>query len=284
MSNSTSSIPGPAEPVSANSSGSSPSTREIVLGIFALIFGLSALTVAILQFHQGRTKHLAREHYASGQPDNYGLQDVDHHRHLFPTARLVVNIAAYDVVVASVAITAVRPWDTAAHHRRSLPVLTSFVQRSPQTPTKLLGDQCAIETASVAFDYWNTRVNASRLVSKSIPPVTFGTYNIYLSDLHAIHTLAMNNTVVPAAPAPIDSTPPPFEIIIGLLALVLALAAVVVGVAQYLQTRAAKRRNSDTESGVEMPIVPSHRSDTDSVRSVLSIDTGATIAVNLSGP
>ena len=79
----------------------------------------------------------------------------------------------------------------------------------------------------------------------------------------------MNNTLVPAGPAPIDSTPPPFEIIIGLLALVLALAAVVVGVAQYLQTRAAKRRNSDTESGVEMPIVPSHRSDTDSVRSVL---------------
>ena len=79
----------------------------------------------------------------------------------------------------------------------------------------------------------------------------------------------MNNTVVPAAPAPIDSTPPPFEIIIGLLALVLALAAVVVGAAQYLQTRAATRRHSDTESGIEMEIVPSHRSDTDSARSVL---------------
>ena len=79
----------------------------------------------------------------------------------------------------------------------------------------------------------------------------------------------MNNKLVPAGPAPIDSTPPPFEIIIGLLALVLALAAVVVGVAQYLQTRAAKRRHSDTESGIEMQIVPSHRSDTDSARSVL---------------
>ena len=79
----------------------------------------------------------------------------------------------------------------------------------------------------------------------------------------------MNNTLVPAGPAPIDSTPPPFDIIIGLLALVLALAAVVVGVAQYLQTRAAKRRHSDTESGIEMQIVPSHRSDTDSARSVL---------------
>jgi hypothetical protein len=77
----------------------------------------------------------------------------------------------------------------------------------------------------------------------------------------------MNNTLVPAAPAPIDSTPPSFEIVIGLIALVLGLAAVVVGIAQYLQTRAAKRRHSDTESGIEMPIVPSRHSDTDSVRS-----------------
>jgi hypothetical protein len=80
MSNSTSSIPGPAEPVSANSSGSSPSTLEIVLGIFALIFGLAALTVAILQFHQGRAK-LARKHGASGQPDvempDYSSDDSD---------------------------------------------------------------------------------------------------------------------------------------------------------------------------------------------------------------
>ena len=77
----------------------------------------------------------------------------------------------------------------------------------------------------------------------------------------------MNNTVVPAGPAPISSTPTPLETIIGLIALVVGLAAVVVGIAQYLQTRAAKRRHSDTESGIEMPIVPSHRSDTDSVRS-----------------
>jgi hypothetical protein len=55
--------------MSANSSGSSPPTLEIVLGIFALIFGLAAVTVAILQFHQGRTKLLARNHRASGQPD-----------------------------------------------------------------------------------------------------------------------------------------------------------------------------------------------------------------------
>ena len=69
MSNSTSGISGPAEPVSANSSGSSPSTLEIVLGIFALIFGLAALTVAILQFHQGRAKLLARKHHPFGQPN-----------------------------------------------------------------------------------------------------------------------------------------------------------------------------------------------------------------------
>jgi hypothetical protein len=78
----------------------------------------------------------------------------------------------------------------------------------------------------------------------------------------------MNNTVVPAGPAPIDSTPPPFEIVIGLIALVVALAAVVVSIAQYLQERAAKRRHSDTESGIELSVVPSHHSDTDSVRSV----------------
>jgi hypothetical protein len=79
----------------------------------------------------------------------------------------------------------------------------------------------------------------------------------------------MNNTVAPAGPAPIESgRPSTLEVIIGLLALVLALAAVVVGIAQYLQTRAARRRHPDTESGVELtPTNPSYHSDTESTRS-----------------
>jgi hypothetical protein len=80
----------------------------------------------------------------------------------------------------------------------------------------------------------------------------------------------MNNTVAPAGPAPIESErPSTLEVIIGLLALILALAAVVVGIAQYLQARAAKRQHSDTESGVELkPTIPGRRSDIDSVGSM----------------
>jgi hypothetical protein len=77
----------------------------------------------------------------------------------------------------------------------------------------------------------------------------------------------MNNTLGPAGPAPIDSGLSPIEITIGLLALILALAAVVVGVAQYLQARAAKRRQSDPESGVELSVVHSRQSDAESVGS-----------------
>jgi hypothetical protein len=78
----------------------------------------------------------------------------------------------------------------------------------------------------------------------------------------------MDNTVVPDGPAPINSgLPSTIEIIIGLLALVLALAAVVVGVAQYLQARAAKRRQSDPESGTELSVVQRRPSDTHSVGS-----------------
>jgi hypothetical protein len=69
MNNFTSGIPGPAESTSANNSGSSPSTLEITLGVFALVFGLAAVTVAILQFHQGRADLLAQAHRESGQPD-----------------------------------------------------------------------------------------------------------------------------------------------------------------------------------------------------------------------
>jgi hypothetical protein len=78
----------------------------------------------------------------------------------------------------------------------------------------------------------------------------------------------MNNTLGPAGPAPTNSgLPSTIEIIIGGLALVLALAAVVVGVAQYLQARAARRRQSDPESGVELSVVPSRQSDAESVGS-----------------
>jgi hypothetical protein len=81
----------------------------------------------------------------------------------------------------------------------------------------------------------------------------------------------MNNTLGPAEPAPINSGPSTIEVIIGLLALVLALAAVVIGVAQYIQARAAKRRQMDLEIGqttIEMPTMTlSHTSDTDSVTS-----------------
>ena len=74
----------------------------------------------------------------------------------------------------------------------------------------------------------------------------------------------------PLKSASTDSGPSPIEIIIGLLALVLALAAVVVGVAQYLQARAVKSRQSDLESGrttIEMPTrTPSHAPDIGLVR------------------
>jgi archaellin len=73
----------------------------------------------------------------------------------------------------------------------------------------------------------------------------------------------MNNTLAPAEPAPIDSGPSTLETIIALLTLILTLAAVVVSIAQYLQSRASKSQQSDTESGVEMLGVRSHRSDTD---------------------
>ena len=70
-------------------------------------------------------------------------------------------------------------------------------------------------------------------------------------------------------PASADSGPPTIEIIIGLLALALALAAVIVGIAQYLLARAERRRQSDPESdhaNIEMlPVVPSLASNTDSV-------------------
>jgi hypothetical protein len=73
-------------------------------------------------------------------------------------------------------------------------------------------------------------------------------------------------------PASADSGPSTIEVIIGLLALFLALAAVVVGVAQYLQARTARRRQLDPESGqanIEMvPVVPSHASGTESVTSI----------------
>jgi hypothetical protein len=80
----------------------------------------------------------------------------------------------------------------------------------------------------------------------------------------------MNSTTGWPESSPTDTATPPsiIDTIIGLLALVLALAAVVVGVAQYLQARAAKRRHSDTEAGVEMPVIPSHHSDTDPVGSM----------------
>jgi hypothetical protein len=78
----------------------------------------------------------------------------------------------------------------------------------------------------------------------------------------------MNNTIAPAGPAPIASSPPfTLEIIIGLLALILALAGVVVGVAQYLQARAARRRQPDPESDVELSIVQRSFSDALSVES-----------------
>lgn len=73
-------------------------------------------------------------------------------------------------------------------------------------------------------------------------------------------------------PASADSGPSTIEIIIGLLALALALAAVIVGIAQYLLARAERRRQSDPESGqanIEMlPVVPSHASGAESVASI----------------
>jgi hypothetical protein len=78
----------------------------------------------------------------------------------------------------------------------------------------------------------------------------------------------MNNTLGPAGPAPIDSGLSPIEITIGLLALILALAAVVVGVAQYLQARAAKHRKSDPESGAELSVITSRQSNNGYVGSV----------------
>ena len=72
-------------------------------------------------------------------------------------------------------------------------------------------------------------------------------------------------------PASADSGPSTIEIIIGFLALVLDVAAVVIGFAQYLQARTTRRQLLDAESGqanIEMvPVVPSHASDTDSVAS-----------------
>jgi len=82
----------------------------------------------------------------------------------------------------------------------------------------------------------------------------------------------MNNTMGQLEPASADSGPPTIEIIIGLLALALALAAVIVGIAQYLLARAERRRQSDPESGqanIEMlPVVPSHASGAESVASI----------------
>ena len=82
----------------------------------------------------------------------------------------------------------------------------------------------------------------------------------------------MNSTMGQLEPAAADSGPPTIEIIIGLLALALALAAVIVGIAQYLLARAERRRQSDPESGqinFEMlPVVPSHASGAESVASI----------------
>jgi hypothetical protein len=79
----------------------------------------------------------------------------------------------------------------------------------------------------------------------------------------------MNNTMDRPEAASAYSGPSTIEIIIALLALFLALAAVVVGIAQYLQARAAKRRQMDLEAGQTdtelMPTTTSHRSNTDSI-------------------
>lgn len=81
----------------------------------------------------------------------------------------------------------------------------------------------------------------------------------------------MNNTASQPESASADSGPSTIEIIIGLLALVLALAAVVVAIAQLHLARTTKRRQSDPESGqtniAMTPMTPSHRSDIDSVES-----------------
>jgi hypothetical protein len=82
----------------------------------------------------------------------------------------------------------------------------------------------------------------------------------------------MNNTMGQLEPASADSGPSTIEIIIGLLALALALAAVIVGIAQYLLARAERRRQSDPEFGqtnIEMmPVVPSNTSANDSFASI----------------
>jgi hypothetical protein len=102
-----------------------------------------------------------------------------------------------------------------------------------------------------------SQVRLSLSVLRYLPPT-----------LHTLRTPAMNNTIAPAGPAPIASSPPfTLEIIIGLLALILALAGVVVGVAQYLQARAARRRQPDPESGVELSIIQRSLSNTLSVGS-----------------
>jgi hypothetical protein len=75
----------------------------------------------------------------------------------------------------------------------------------------------------------------------------------------------MKDTTGQPEPASADSAPSTIEIIIGLLALVLALAAVVVGVAQYLQAKAARRRQADPESGqtdIELQTTSNHMADT----------------------
>jgi flagellar basal body-associated protein FliL len=82
----------------------------------------------------------------------------------------------------------------------------------------------------------------------------------------------MNATTGQPDPASTDSGPSTIEIIIGFLALVLALAAVVVGVAQYFQARAAKhqRRQPEPELGqtnIELSTITNHVADTDSVAS-----------------
>ena len=60
-------------PGSANNSGFSPSTLEIVLAILPIVLGLVAVAIAILQFRQGRAANAAKclqeSHRQSGQPD-----------------------------------------------------------------------------------------------------------------------------------------------------------------------------------------------------------------------
>jgi flagellar basal body-associated protein FliL len=82
----------------------------------------------------------------------------------------------------------------------------------------------------------------------------------------------MNHTAAPAesAPAGLGSSPSTIEIILGLLALLLALAAVVIAAIQLHQVRTASHRPRQPEPelgqiNIELPIVTNHVADIDSV-------------------